>query len=365
VKQALQEYPGDAEMVELERLARQGHERETEARRLSEQGQRECAAGNHEAGLAALRQAYGLDERNGALRDALLQNLVEQARRLMDENRASAETYLKQALELEPEHALVKGLANMFQDRRRQEEIEHLVAQARQLQADGDIRGAMDVIRAGLTKYPNDPRISQLQQSLGRRFQEIRRKDLDEFRRIEQESHGAADAQAMADYSLRLDGIAKRYEGDAEFQSSAHALRRRLETVMMPPPAGTAPAPVPVPAVPPTPGPELRPDPIAETPAEGLGPPAPAGRPRRGAGRPQWARREAKTDVDRNWSARRLACGLESYRVAVSQAEVAPHFRSELAQGWRDSFRSRGFRGRPGPGRGQPEPRIEAGGRGA
>ena len=275
VKQALQEYPGDAEMVELERLARQGYERETEARRLSELGQRECAAGNHEAGLAALRQAYGLDERNGAVRDALLENLVEQARRLMDENPTSAETYLKQALELEPEHALVKGLANMFQDRRRQEEIEHLVAQARQLQADGDIHGAMDVIRGGLTKYPNDPRISQLQQSLGRRFQEIRRKDLDEFRRIEQESHGAADAQALADYSLRLDGIAKRYEGDAEFQTSAHALRRRLETVMMPPPAGAAPAPVPVPAVPPTPGPELRPDPIAETVAEGLGPPAP------------------------------------------------------------------------------------------
>src|ERR1039458_1122009 len=275
VKQALQEYPGDAEMAELERLAKQGYEREAEARRLSEEGQRECAAGNHEAGLAALRQAYGLDERNGAVRDALLENLVEQARRLMDQNPASAETYLKQALELEPEHALVKGLANMFEDRRRQEEIEALVSQARQLQADGDVRGAMDVIRAGLKKYPNDPRISQLQQSLGRRFQEIRRKDLDELRRIERESHNAADAQTIADYSLRFDNFAKRYEGDAEFQTEAHALRRRLETAMPPPPAGIAPAPVPVPAVPPPPGPEPRLDPIAETAADGLGPPPP------------------------------------------------------------------------------------------
>jgi serine/threonine-protein kinase len=274
VKQALQEYPGDAEMAELERLARQGYEREAEARRLSEEGQRECAAGNHEAGLAALRQAYGLDERNGAVRDALLENLVEQARRLMDQNPASAETYRKQALELEPEHALVKGLANMFEDRRRQEEIERLVSQARQLQADGEVRGAMDVIRAGLKKYPNDPRISQLQQSLGRRFQEIRRKDLDELRRIERESHNAADAQTIADYSLRFDNFAKRYEGDAEFQTEAHALRRRLETAM-PPPAGIVPAPVPVPAAPPPPGPEPRLDPIAATAAEGLGPPPP------------------------------------------------------------------------------------------
>ena len=268
VKQALQEYPGDAEMVELERLARQGHEREAEARRLSEEGQRECAAGNHEAGLAALRQAYGLDERNGAVRDALLENLVEQARRLMDENPTSAETYLKQALELEPEHALVKGLANMFQDRRRQEEIEHIVSQARQLQADGDVHGAMDAIRAGLTKYPNDPRISQLQQLLGRRFQEIRRKDLDELRRIERESHSAVDPQSVADYSLRIDGFAKRYEGDAEFQSEAHSLRRRLETVVLPP------APVSVPAAPP-PGPQPPLEPVAEIAGEGPGPATP------------------------------------------------------------------------------------------
>jgi hypothetical protein len=124
-----------------------------------------------------------------------------------------------------------------------------LVSRAWQLLADGDVRGARDAIRAGLTKYPNAPRLSQLQESLDRKFQEIRQKDLDELRRIERESHSAADPQTIADYSLRLDSFAQRYEGDAEFQSSAHALRRHLETVMMRPSAGTAPAPVPVPAV--------------------------------------------------------------------------------------------------------------------
>lgn len=282
VNQALLEFPADAELVEMARLAKQGQERETEARRLSEQGLQDCAAGNHEAGLTALRQAYKLDERNGTIRDALLENLVEQARRLMDENPASAETYLKQALELEPEHALVKGLSNMFQDRRRQEEIEHLVSQARQLQADGDVHGALDVIRAGLTKYPNDPRIAQLQQSLGRRFQEVRRKDLDELRRIERESQSATDAQTVADYSQRLDSITQHYAGDAEFQTAATSLRRRLETVIVPP-AGTAPTAAPVPTVPPPPKPESRLGAVAATAEERLRPPAPPSTPSPGA----------------------------------------------------------------------------------
>jgi len=258
VKQALPEDRGDAGLAERERLASQGQERGAEARRLSEQGLRECAAGNHETGLAALRQAYGLDRRNGALRDALLENLVEQARRLMDENPASAEAYLKQALELESGHALVKGLSNTFQDRRRQEEIDQLVSRAWQLLADGDVEGARDAIRAGLTKYPNAPRLSQLQESLDRKFQELRQKDLDELRRIERESHSAIDPQTIADYSLRLDSFAQRYEGDAEFQTAVHTLSRRLQAVMLSPP-----------------GPESRLDTIAEAAAEGLGTPAP------------------------------------------------------------------------------------------
>lgn len=276
--QALQEFSGDAELVELEKLARQGLEREAEAKRLTEQGQRACAVGNHEAGLADLRQARKLDERNGAIHDALLENLVEQARRLMDENPAGAEAYLREALELEPEHALVKGLLNMFRDRKRQEEIERLVSQVRQLQAEGDVHAAMKAIRAGLSRFPNEPRLAQLQQSLSRKLQEIRRNDLDELRRVGQETPGSSDAQTIAAAARRVDGIVARHEGDAEVQDAASLLRRRLETIVVAvPPAGTAPPPAAIPAVPPAPpGAEARPPNVAESEA---GPPAPPAQP--------------------------------------------------------------------------------------
>ncbi|MGO9240768.1 MAG: protein kinase domain-containing protein [Bryobacteraceae bacterium] len=274
--QALQEFSGDVELVELEKLAKQGLEREAEAKRLSEQGQRECAVGNHEAGLADLRQARKLDERNGAIHDALLENLVEQARRLMDENSAGAEAYLKEALELEPEHALVKGLLNMFRDRKREEEIERLVSQVRQLQAEGDVHAAMKAIRAGLSRFPNEPRLAQLQQSLSRKLQEVRRNDLDELRRVGQETPGSSDAETIADATRRVDGIVARYEGDAEVQKAASLLRRRLETIVVAaPPAGTAPPPAAIPAVPPAPpGAEAQPPNVAEA-----GPPAPPAQP--------------------------------------------------------------------------------------
>ena len=277
VTQALEEFPGDSELLELEKLANQGLEREQEAQRLCEQGQRACAVGNHEEGLALLRQAHQLDERNGAIRDDLLENLVEQARRLIQENPASAESYFQQARELEPQHALVKGLSNMFRDGRRQEEIERLISQVRQLQAEGNVQAAMDVIRAGLTKYPNEPRFAQLQQSFGRRFQEIRRKDLEELTRIARDAQGSTDAQTIADCSRRLNSITERYEGDAEFQGAASVMRRRLETVIVPaPPAGAAPPAAPPPAVSPaSPAPGPRPDSGAGTEQEQAEPPEP------------------------------------------------------------------------------------------
>ena len=78
------EFPNDNELSEIEKLARQGVDRRAQAQLLLLQGQELCAKGAFDEGLSLLRQAHKMDERNPAVRAALLANLTQRARALVD-----------------------------------------------------------------------------------------------------------------------------------------------------------------------------------------------------------------------------------------------------------------------------------------
>ena len=101
--EAQAEHPGDSELAQLEKLARQGLEKAAEAQRLVSGGQKECAAGRHAEGLAMLNRAYQLDDRNPAVGAALRDALVEQARGLDRFGPGRSGTALASGAEIDPE----------------------------------------------------------------------------------------------------------------------------------------------------------------------------------------------------------------------------------------------------------------------
>jgi serine/threonine-protein kinase len=168
VESALAEFPGEAELLELEKLVRKNQERGSQAldclsqaRELSEKGLREEA-------LAALREAYNLDSRNTVIRTVLVNSLLEQARRVVDSDWESADAIVQEVLHLEPSHAPAQSLAARIADRKREDFIAWCLAQARRMQTDGDIDGATAVVAQGLAAYANEPRLQQLQATLQR-----------------------------------------------------------------------------------------------------------------------------------------------------------------------------------------------------
>lgn len=168
VEIALAEFPGEAELLELEKLVRKSQERGIQAidclaraRELSEKGESENA-------LAALREAYSLDSRNTVIRTVLVNSLLEQARKVVDADWESADSIVQEVLHLEPNHAQAQSLASRIADRKREEFIAWRLAQARRMQTDGDIDGATAVVAQGLAAYPNEPRLQQLQATLQR-----------------------------------------------------------------------------------------------------------------------------------------------------------------------------------------------------
>lgn len=178
LKNALEESPGDAELAELEKVTAQAAEIREQAEKLLAEGQSLCAEQKFDEGIDALRRAYLMDQRSAVARAILVSTLAERARAVLDSDWHSADALLQEALELDSSHLLARSLRTLVDDRKREEVVDQCVARARQLQAAGDLEGALAAVEEGLASYPRTPRLVQLQETLLRSMPESQRSKL-------------------------------------------------------------------------------------------------------------------------------------------------------------------------------------------
>ncbi len=237
LKRAKGEYPKDAELAELEKLARRGIRRTAEAERLFEQGQELCGQKRFEEGVETLRKAHQLDEANPSIRVALVETLVEQARSIVDKDWSAAAELTRQALALDPSHSQAKSLRTLALDRQREEFVDGCLGQARQLQTAGDLEGALRVVEQGLATHPRNARLGQLHATLGiaileSQRRQARRRDLEELGRLDREAEAVEDAAPAMRMSERLRTIVRKYPDDPEVSLIAKTIESRLSRVL-------------------------------------------------------------------------------------------------------------------------------------
>src|SRR5208283_2038458 len=232
LQRAAAEFPNDAELAELEKLAQDGVKRKTEAHRLMTEGQDLCAQQKSAEGINLLRRAYELDENNSLARAVLANALVEQAHSTVENDWREAEKLAREALDLNPGHPMAKTIRTLVQDQKRETFIEECVSHARKLQASADLTGASARIEEGLSVYPREPRLIQIQEAVQRDLQtqrrQIRRHDLEELRSMEREIDAATDAGAKQALGERVRLIAEKYPKDGEVLSVANGFLHRL-----------------------------------------------------------------------------------------------------------------------------------------
>jgi tetratricopeptide (TPR) repeat protein len=175
VEAALAEFPGEPELLELQKLVLKNQERGAQALDLLAQARQLSEKDQPEEAVAKLREAYNLDSRNTVIRTVLLNSLLEHARRLVDSDWEGADALVQEVLQLEPNHAPAQSLASRIADRKRDDDIAVCLTHARRLQTDGDIDGAKTVIVKGLGDYPNEARLLQLEATLQRALNEKQR----------------------------------------------------------------------------------------------------------------------------------------------------------------------------------------------
>jgi len=150
LQKAVSEFPNDAELTELEKLAQDGVKRKTEAHRLMTEGQELCAKQKSAEGIRLLRQAYELDENNPLPRAVLANAMVEQARSTVETDWQEAEKLARDALDLNPGHPMAKTIRTQILHQKREAYIEECVSQARKLQASADSGRRVDPDRGGI-----------------------------------------------------------------------------------------------------------------------------------------------------------------------------------------------------------------------
>jgi serine/threonine-protein kinase len=244
LEQAATEFPNDAELAELGKLANDGVQRATEAHRLMTEGQELCTQNRFADGIKLLREAYELDEHNALTRAVFSNALVEQARLLAETNWQEADELAQQAFELNPSHPLSKTVRTLILDQKREQIVGECLSQARKLQAAGDLAGSLSRIEAALASYPREPRLTQIQETVQRELQsqqrQMRRRDLEELRRMEREAETITDPAVKQVFGERVLTLAGKYLEDEEVLAVANGLLGRLK---MPVVEGKSPTP--------------------------------------------------------------------------------------------------------------------------
>jgi serine/threonine-protein kinase len=255
---ALAEFPGDAELIELQKLAQQSQERAGQAEQLLAQGQQLCRQGNFDQALEIFRKARQLDDRNPVIRTVLRDILVDRARAALETDWHAAGAFAEQALDLDPNHALARSIRSQVQDRKREEDVGEVASRARRLQAAGNLDSASAEVEKGLSAYPSDPRLSVIRDTLNKEISQVRKtqgraRDLEQARRLQQEAAATPTTDQLASIYERSKVYAERYPEEPELQSIAREVERIVKAR-----GGRASTPKPVTPKPKTPTPRPR-----------------------------------------------------------------------------------------------------------
>jgi tetratricopeptide (TPR) repeat protein len=226
------EFPDDAQLSELEKLANDGVQRNAEANRLITESQELFAERKSAEAIQLLRKAYELDKNNSLARAILANALVEHAYSVVETDWLEAETLTNQALKLNPAHPTAKTILSLIVARKETSSVEDWVARARKLQASSDPFAALAWVAEGLAVHPHDPKLLLIQDEIQRdqdaRRRQARRGDVEDLRRMELEIDGAADVTAKQALAGRIQAMAAKYWTDGEILAVANRLLQRL-----------------------------------------------------------------------------------------------------------------------------------------
>lgn len=231
--QALAEFPGDAELEQLSAIAREKDKRLSEANEHLNRGRALLEDDKFDEAIESLRMAELCDEGNPSIRGALTDALAARARQLAENQSEKAESALAELMEVDPGNTVGMNLRALRADQKREEFVTWCTAQARKLQAAGDLNGAMAIVQQGLLTYPNEARLNQLLGQIEKGAREAasrseRKQALDHLQSLSEAAGKASSQLEFERISAELAQIEKDRASDPESMALAGEIRQEI-----------------------------------------------------------------------------------------------------------------------------------------
>jgi Protein kinase domain len=166
LRQALSQFPGNRDLLELENAVREETKRRSEAQQTLTEAQRLLQKSEWKRGGELLRKAFRLAQRAPAVREQVLTALVQAAESALQANWQLSEALLDQLAELQPDYTQPVGLHNQITQRKRQEFVNRCVQETKRLQSAADLEAALQEVVRGLATYRDESRLVELRKEV-------------------------------------------------------------------------------------------------------------------------------------------------------------------------------------------------------
>jgi serine/threonine protein kinase len=172
LRQSLDQFPGERELASLGNALNQETARRTEAKDKLAEAQKAFGRGRWQEGGEFLQKAFAASARAPQTREQILQAFVQAGISAVEADWRAAESLLQQLADLKSDYAPPSVLRSRIRERKREEAISQCAAQAKRLLATGELQEAVRTVNGGITSYPDEASLKELQNRILERIQQ-------------------------------------------------------------------------------------------------------------------------------------------------------------------------------------------------
>jgi len=188
VGQAIQEFPRDADLMEIKERAEAGLRLRGKAQEKLADARTFLASQQWERGAETMVRACQIASHDPIIREQAASELLQASKAALEKNWRAAEVMLQRLPEIQPDCITPSDLVSGIAARKHKELVGSSYAAAKRMQSAGDFHGALTEVVHALSTYPDDPSLRELQTVLQERIRHAQETELLERARLRKEA---------------------------------------------------------------------------------------------------------------------------------------------------------------------------------
>ncbi len=188
VAEAEQEFPWDADLMELKQKASDALKLRAKAQKGLADGQKLLVNRQWEEGISAIVRACKSVAQDRVIQERGASELLQAAKSASEKDWRAAESLIRQYKELQPAGSVPAEVESRIRELKKEDSVREILEAAKKLQAAGNFEGALRELKKALASDPANSRLLGLQRAVEEQVQQAQEKERLERARQEKEA---------------------------------------------------------------------------------------------------------------------------------------------------------------------------------